>query len=373
MFDNLKFILDKSTELGVPAMELLIYHNGEKTFHEVRGVRDEEGNPLRENERFNSYSCSKPITCAAALTLLEKGKISLDDDLSTYIPAFGDVVVAKNGGFFKAENSIKLRHLFTMTSGLNYNTNAKPLRECKRETDGRCPTVLTMDYLARVPLSFEPGERWLYSLSHDVIAAVVEIVSGKRFGEYVREKIFMPCGMTDSTFLLPEDEVATLPLQYVSTSGGVKPVDRHIDQYKFGTEYESGGAGCITTAGDYVKFLEAMRCEKILSRETLDVMYSDQLNAAQRAYCWAPVGYSYGLGVRVPDASGRRSDIGWGGAAGAFLALDEKNSITLYYAQHVLSSPNKDLRKDLIEAAKLDLGYDAFVEDMNCGKGSFLA
>ena len=373
MFDNLKFILDKSTELGVPAMELLVYHNSSEVFHEVRGVRDREGTPLRANEKFNVYSCSKPITCAAALTLLEEGKISLDDDLSSYIPAFGDVKVAKNGGIFKAEKSIKLRHLFTMTAGLGYNTDSKPIRDCKRETDGRCPTVLTMDYLARVPLLYEPGESWFYSLAHDVIAAVVEIVSGKRFGEYVKDRIFTPCGMSDSTFLLPEEEVALLPMQYAGTLDGIKPVDRHIQKYKFGSEYESGGAGCITTARDYIKFLEAMRGEKILSRETLDLMYSDHLNDVQRAACWAPVGYSYGLGVRVPDSTGRRSDIGWGGAAGALLALDEKHSITLYYAQHVLASPNKDLKKDIIEAAKLDLGYDAFTEDMYSGEASYLA
>ena len=105
----------------------------------------------------------------------------------------------------------------------------------------------------------------------------------------------------------------------------------------------------------------------------LNLMYNDHLNEAQSEACWAPLGYGYGLGVRVPDASGRRSDIGWGGAAGAYLALDEKSGITLYYAQHVLNSPNKNLRKDIIEAAKLDLGFDAFTEDMYRGEASSLA
>ena len=373
MFDNLKYILDKGEELGVPAAELIVMHNGTEVFHDARGVRDSLGNPLLQDERFNIYSCSKPITCAAALTLLEEGKISLDDEVSKFIPAFGDVNVLKNGGIFKAERPMTLHHLFTMTSGLTYNMESSEIALGVRETEGRCPTVKMMDYVARMPLTFEPGDNWQYSLSHDVLAAVVEVVSGKRFGEYVSDRIFEPLGMTSSTFLLPEEEVALLPAQYKGTEGGVVEIDRHIYRYKPGSEYESGGAGCITTARDYIKFLEAMRCEKILSREVLDLMYRDHLTDGQRAGCWAPRGYGYGLGVRVPDSTGKRTDIGWGGAAGAFLALDESHGISLYYAQHVLNTPNRNLRKDIIEAAKLDLGYEAFTEDMNLGEGSHLA
>ena len=374
MFDNLKFILDKSAELGIPCSETLVFHNGKEVFHDVRGARDDEGTHLRPDERFNIYSCSKPITCASALMLLEEGKLSLDDDVADYIPAFGDVKVAKNGGIFKAERKIKIHHLFTMTAGLTYNMESAEIAQGVRETDGRCPTVRMMDYIARMPLSFEPGESWQYSLCHDVLAAVVEVASGKRFGEYVKETIFDPFGMNNSTFLLPEDEVDTLPSQYKGDgAGGLVDMGKHIYRYKPGIEYEAGGAGCITTAHDYVKFLEAMRNEKVLSRETLDMMYADRFNAAQRAASWVPIGYGYGLGIRVPDATGRRTDIGWGGAAGAYLALDEKNGISLYYAQHVLNSPNKNLRKDIIEAAKLDLGYEAFTEDMYRGEASHLA
>ena len=374
MFDNLKFILDKSAELGIPCSETLVFHNGKEVFHDVRGARDDEGTPLRPDERFNIYSCSKPITCAAALTLLEKGVISLEDDLADYIPAFGDVKVAKNGGIFKAENKIKLHNLFTMTAGLTYYMESPEIAKGKAETDGRCPTVKMMDYIARMPLSFEPGESWQYSLCHDVIAAVVEVASGKRFGEYVKETIFDPFGMNNSTFLLPEEEVSSLPAQYSATpEGELRNIGTHIYRYKPGIEYEAGGAGCITTARDYLKFLEAMRTEKLLSRSTLDLMYSNHLSEAQSTACWTPVGYGYGLGVRVPDSSKRRTDIGWGGAAGAFLALDERHGISLYYAQHVLNSPNKNLRKDIIEAAKLDLGYEAFTEDMYRGEASHLA
>lgn len=374
MFNNVKRILDKSTALGVPCSEILIFLDGREVFHDVRGVRDSNGAPLAANERFNIYSCSKPITCAAALMLFEEGKISLNDDLAEYIPSFGDLKVSKNGGIFKAENKIKLQQLFTMTAGLTYDLESSEIRRGMLETNGVCPTVKMMDYIAAMPLAFEPGESWNYSLCHDVIAAVVEIVSGKRFGEYVSEKIFAPLGMTSSTFLLPESEVDSLPEQYLAKpDGSLQGIGKHIHRYKIGSAYESGGAGCVTTACDYIKFLEGMRTGKLLSRETLKIMYHDHLNKAQRASCWAPNAYGYGLGVRVPDASGRRTDIGWGGAAGAYLALDEKNGISLYYNQHVLHSPNKNLRKDLIEAAKLDLEFEAFTEDMYHGEASHLA
>ena len=374
MFDNIKYILDKSAELGIPCSETVVFHDGKEVFHDVRGVRDSVGTPLAAGERFNVYSCSKPITCAAALMLLEQGKISLDDDVSKYIPAFGSVKVSKNGGLFRAENKIKLHHLFTMTAGLTYDMESAEIQRGKDETNGICPTVKMMDYIAQMPLAFEPGESWNYSICHDVIAAVVEIVSGKRFGEYVNEKIFAPLGMTSATFLLPESEVDSLPEQYLAQPDGtLHSMGKRIHRYKIGSAYESGGAGCVITVRDYIKFLEAMRKEKLLSRETLDLMFRDHLNERQSAACWTARGYGYGLGVRVPDASGRRTDIGWGGAAGAYLALDEKNGISLYYAQHVLHSPNKNFRKDLIEAAKLDLGFDAFTEDMYRGDANHLA
>ena len=371
MFENIKFLLDKSAELGVPCTEISIFHEGKEVFYDVRGVKSLGGEAISPDELFNIYSCSKPITCAAALTLVEQGKISLNDDLADYIPAFGEVKVAKNGGIFKAENKIKLYNLFTMTAGLNYNIESEAVDEGKIATDGNCPTVKMMDYIAQIPLSYEPGERWLYSLGHDVIAAVVEIASGKRFGEYVKEKIFDPLGMTRSTFSLPESEVETLPEQYVYKDK-LYSQGKHIVRYKLGSEYESGGAGCVTTTHDYIKFLEGMRNEKILSREMLDLMYKDHLTDTQRLSYDTPAGYGYGLGVRVPDASGRRTDIGWGGAAGGYLALDEKHGISLYFSQHVMQTPNKNLRKDFIEAAKLDLGYDAFTEDMYHGVASHL-
>ena len=365
MFENIKKLLDRSESLGIPAMDLTIYHKGKEVFREIRGVCDEEGTPLTENTLFNIYSCSKFITCVAALTLLEEGKISLDDDVADYISAFGNMTVKKNGGIFKAENRLKLFHLFTMTGGLSYDVDLEHIARAKSETDGRCPTVETMNYIAKMPLEFEPGENWRYSLSHDVIAAIVEIVSGKRFGKYVNDRIFVPLGMENTTYNLSDNRLCEVCTQYVFDNSSKKytNIGKNIN-YKFGSEYESGGAGGVSTVNDYIKFLEGVRLGKIISPDTVSKMKTDYLNESQRKACWVHKGYGYGLGVRTPDFTGKRSDFGWNGAAGAFGAVDEKNEITLYYSQAVKASPARPLQPDYIEAAKLDLGFEAYEEEM---------
>ena len=366
MFENIKRLLDKSESVGIPAMDVVVYHKGKEVFREIRGVMDENGSPVTKNTLFDIYSCSKFITCSAALTLLEDGKISLDDDLADYIPAFGDMKVKKNGGLFKSEKRIKIFNLFTMTSGLCYDAYSDEISLGKKETDGKCPTVKMMDYIAKMPLEFEPGENWKYSFSHDVLAAIVEIASKKKFGDYVRERIFDPLGMKDATFSLDDERLPEVCTQYLFDAENrvYNNIGKQIRSYKLGSEYESGGAGAVSTVDDYIKFLEGVRLGKVISFDTLDRMTTDYLTDTQRLACWVAKGYGYGLGIRVPDSSNKRTDFGWNGAAGAFGAVDIKNEITLYYSQAVLASPARPLQSDYIEAAKLDLGLEAYVEEM---------
>ena len=366
MFENIKKLLDRSEALGIPAMDVTVYHKGREVFRNIRGERDEDGTPITENTLFDIYSCSKFITCSAALTLLEEGKISLTDNVADYISAFGNMTVRKNGGIFKAENKLKLFHLFTMTGGLSYDVTSEHIARGKEETEGRCPTVKMMDYIAKMPLEFEPGESWRYSFSHDVIAAIVEVVSGKRFGEYVSERIFKPLGMIDTTYNLDEARLPEVCTQYLydKEKGEFKNIGKHIRSYKLGSEYESGGAGAVSTVNDYIKFLEGVRLGKVVSFDTVEKMTRDYLTEEQREACWVEKGYGYGLGIRTPDVSGKRTDFGWNGAAGAFGAVDIKNELTLYYSQAVLASPARPLQSSYIEAAKLDLGLPAYEEEM---------
>ena len=366
MFDNIKRLINKSEELGIPAMDISVFYDGKEVFRELRGVMDESNSPLTEKTLFNIYSCSKFITCTLALSLLEEGKFSLDDDVADYISAFGDMRVKKCGTLVRAEKRLKLFHLFTMTGGLCYDAYDPQVLRGIEETEGLCPTVKMMDYIAKMPLEFEPGEDWKYSFSHDVIAAIVEIVSGKRFGDFAKERIFSPLGMNNTTFSLPDERLPEVCTQYLYNKDKCEYVNigKKIRSYKLGSLYESGGAGCVSTVNDYIRFLEAVRTYKIISKDTVDKMKTDYLKDSQRPSCWVSKGYGYGLGVRTPDSTKRRTDFGWNGAAGAFGAVDVQNKISLYYSQAVLASPARPLQADYIEAAKLDLGFSAYEEEM---------
>ena len=374
MFEKTREYLDEFVRRGIPGMDICVMQNGKEIFREWRGVSDEAGTPMNGRERYNIYSCSKVFTCTAAMMLVEEGRLSLDDELATYLPEFAHMQVKTENGLRDAKTPITVRHLFTMTAGLSYNMESDEISRGIQETEGKGSTREMMKYIAKMPLEFEPGEKWNYSLCHDVLAAVVEVVAGKRFGLFVKERIFDVCGMTDSTFLLPREELPTLSAQYLYEHGEFKNVGREIQRYKIGESYESGGAGAISTVGDYIRFLEGLRTYRLLKPETVALMARDQLTKEQDASYWNTGDYSYGLGVRAPLAeNSSRTDFGWGGAAGAYLSIDPVNNLSVYYAQHVLASPNGALRKDIIEAVKLDLGLDAATEGMWNGRGNSLA
>jgi CubicO group peptidase (beta-lactamase class C family) len=220
------------------------------------------------------------------------------------------------------------------------------------------PTREAMKYLALDPLVFEPGSGWNYSLGHDVLAAVVEVVSGKRFGLYVKEKIFDPLGMKHSTFLLPENELGEIAAQY-RYDPETRRYNRcgpEIRSHKLGTEYESGGAGCISTVDDYMLFLENLRSgERLLKRGTIARMTCPQVSKAIEKQYWGCNYHSYGLGVRCPKPGTGFYDYGWSGAAGAFLAIIPDADVSIYSAQHVLNSPASAIHGELCVKVLKDL------------------
>ena len=345
----------------IPSIDCVVYHRGKCVFRYKSGYSDAaRTKPIDGTERYNLYSCSKLITCTAALQLVEQDIIRLDDAVYEYLPEFKHMTKIVDGRRENVRNTMTIRHLFTMTAGLTYNTRSENLCRGMAETNGAMPTREAMKYLACDPLIFEPGASWNYSLCHDVLAALVEVASGKRFGLYVKENIFDPVGMTHSTFLLPDNELPELAAQYRfnANSGKYDCLDPHIQSYKLGTEYESGGAGCISTADDYIAFLENLRSgERLLHHDTITRMTCPQIskNAEKALTAWGTTEYSYGLGVRCPKPHGTKRDYGWGGAAGAYLAIIPEQEVSLFYVQHVLSSPVQQIRKQLPDIVLKDL------------------
>ena len=351
--ETLKF-LKELEKLGVPSIDCVVYHQGNPVFRYMSGFSD---------ERYNIYSCSKLITCTAALQLVEKDLIRLDDAVYEYLPEFRDMKKIADGKEESVRNTMTIRHLFSMTAGLTYNISSENIKRGIVETNGKMPTREAMRYLAADPLIFEPGERWNYSLCHDVLAAVVEVVSGKRFGEYVKENIFDRLGMNRSTFNLPEEELPEIAAQYRYHAESQQYIccGPQIQGFKLGSEYESGGAGCISTLEDYSAFLEALRTgERLLRHETVARMTSPQisLNAEKvmiENFMKSQPDYSYGLGVRCPKSNGKELDYGWGGAAGAYLAIIPSREVSIFYVQHVLGSPAQAIRSSLRQMVLKDL------------------
>lgn len=343
MLEKLDKILDGFTEMGIPGYDCIVMKDGEVVYRRMDGFSDYERTvPVNGKEIYNVYSCSKPVTCTAALQLLEQGKYRLTDKLSDYMPEFENMTVQTENGTRPAARPILIKDLFTMTSGFNYGIGWPVRERMRKETDCTCATREVMKELAKVPLIFDPGDHWEYGLSHDILAGLVEVVSGERFGEYVRKHIFQPLGMKNSTFLLDSSKVDTVCAQYKfdAESGEYRSIGKEIEAYKFGSLYESGGAGMISTVEDYIKFLEAMRVgDIILKNETIELMATNMLTEEQGRTYWRVENYGYGLGVRCPK-EGKSFDFGWGGAAGAYLLIDRIHNVTMFYAQHVLSSPN---------------------------------
>ena len=356
MFEKLKAFCDSFITLGVPGFDLAVYQDGKCILRHINGFSDLENKvEMDGTERYNIYSCSKVITCVAALQLWERGLFSLEDKLSDYMPEFKEMTVRIEDGIKRAQNPILIRHLFEMTAGFSYQCRSPELMNAIAETNGKCPTRETMRYLSKEPLLFEPGDRWEYSLCHDVLAAFVEVVSGEKFETYVKKNIFDVADMSRSTFMLPKEELATIAEQYRFENGEAVNVGKNIVTYKIGEEYASGGAGCISTVDDYIKFLEALRTHKLLKPETLELMMTARLSEQQSRTYWTQATHGYGLGVRCPKGDARYIDFGWGGAACAYLAVDVENKISLYFGAHLLSSPAQGLRSMLYRFVRAEL------------------
>ena len=324
------------------------------------------------DEYFNMYSCSKIATVTAALQLLEKGNFLLTDPLYEYIPEFKEMYIKnENGDLVKAKKHITILNLFNMTAGLTYDMKTKSFEEARKVTGGKMDTQTVVRHIAGDPLSFEPGEKFQYSLCHDVLAGLVSVISGKKFRDYVKENIFLPLGMDKAVYHLTPEIEKKMATQYHfvpnNNSGEVDMVEaqkygsskegyyKNIglgNEFIHGEEYDSGGAGIITTVSDYVKLAQALANngvgltgERILSANTIDLMRTNTLDENQiKTFDWKQLsGYGYGLGVRTMidrakgGSIGNIGEFGWGGAAGASVYIDPASKLAAVYAKHTLN------------------------------------
>ncbi|MGN7412885.1 serine hydrolase domain-containing protein [Paenibacillus sp. SAF-068] len=367
-FKPLSSFIDRITSWRIPWAEVLVIHRNDTVFHYRNGYANlEEKTPISDGAIFNLYSMTKIMTCVAGLQLVERGEILLSDPLSDYLPEYADMTVKKtmaNGEIRleKATRAITVRDLFTMTAGFSYDVGSPSIQEAVKRTDGALPTRDFARALAKEPLLFEPGTHWNYSMCHDVLGALVEVVSGRRFGTYLRDEITGPLGMNDTSFNLNDEQQARLIPQYAYNDELEKAVRMDGNGFRVGTELESGGAGLLSTVSDYARFLNALTGRgtspegvRILSQASVELMRTDHLNEMTRSdYSWDHMyGYGYGLGVRThisKAGSGSLSplgEFGWSGAAGCMAIIDPDSELTVMYAQHLLNSQEPYIQRRL--------------------------
>jgi len=353
-FTKLAAYVDQLAQAGVPGCDLAVYRDHEPVFRRQAGFRDAAGKePMQGNEVFWLFSCTKVLTSCAAMQLIEAGKLHPDDPVSRYLPAYARLQVKEGGRIRPAERVMTIRHLMSMQSGLNYDLSAPSIAQAIQQYGTAATTRQIVDALAREPLEFDPGENFLYSLSHDVLAAVIEVVSGKRFSEYLRDNIWQPLGLSSMSFKLTEDLRARQAVQVMHHPDDTfTPMDCNDNWFHLAPEYESGGAGLIGDVHDLITFLDALSCggesadgKSILAPEMIQLWSANQLGPQSRASfdSWNRRGYSYGLGVRTRITAeplggrGQLGEFGWDGAACAWAMIDPVNRLSAFFAMHVRS------------------------------------
>lgn len=345
--------LDSLLERGIPSVDCIVYHDHEMVYRHMNGKVDaNKEKAIDGNEAYLMFSMTKVQTMAAMMQLIEQGKVSLEDEVSKYLPAYGNLMVEEGEKIVPLTTPLKVKHLLSMQSGLDYDLNRQGIQRVLKEKGNMASTKELVDSFIETPLKFVPGSRFLYSLSHDVAAAIIEVVSGKRFSQYLKENIWEPLEMTNTYFAKPvNDHISNLAAQHIcDENGNVKLMDSSC-VYQLSDNYESGGAGLVSCTQDYAVFADAIACggvgkngKRILKADTIELMKQNLLgeqSLKDLTTSMGRVGYGYGCGVQVllePDkinSTAPAGVFGWDGAAGSCITMDTVSKYSIVYVQHV--------------------------------------
>ncbi|MBQ8862694.1 MAG: beta-lactamase family protein [Clostridia bacterium] len=352
-----KYLEELHREKNARSCGLIVCKNHEKIYEKYLGFADEKmGKKADGKTLYFMYSCTKPMTVAAGLMLCERGVISLDSPVAKYLPEMASAFVLKNGEKVCVGEKMLVRHLFTMSAGFDYSIASREVSAIVKNTGGKASTREMMAAFAAMPLGFEPGERFRYSLCHDVLAAVIEAASGMRFADFMRENIFAPLGMENTYYHLPREEREARMASLWKWDAGVMREFGKNNAYELTENYDSGGAGLISCAEDYAVFADAMACGgvakngvRILREETVRAMASDALHGFVKVpesfSSVVGAGYNYGLGVRVlaDKKNGTKAplgEFGWDGAGGCCFTADPENGISMIFTEHLFCWPD---------------------------------
>ncbi len=339
----------------IPGAILLIQQHGKPVYFEKFGVRDVESrHPMTEDTIFRLYSMSKPVTSVAAMMLVEDGKLSLDDPLSKYIPAFADVKVGverrdESGKVMLAleplQRPITIEDLLRHTSGITYGFYGESaVRKLYASADlfrGDFDNSDFADRLAGLPLQEQPETLWDYGHSTDVLGRVIEVVSGKSLFAFEKQRLLDPLGMHETVFYITDEAKRPLIAEPMPDDRFLSPVAGISDPMR-PRRWESGGAGMVGTTGDYARFAQmllnggTLDGKRYLKPATVALMASDHIGPETkiaRDYFYFPgpdSGFGLGFAVRtsqLPNTSLPLGEYRWDGVAGTFFFIDPEDDL----------------------------------------------
>ena len=375
---NIKNAIRKSIDQNeIPGANLLVFKNGEEIFYHEDGLASkEEQTPIRRDTIFRLYSMTKPITAAATMILVERGMIDLYEPVGKYLEGFRNQLVAEDGDLVPVKREMRIKDLFNMTSGLLYGgeceagkATEKIFEEIDEKlfTENALTTIEIANKLGRCPLAFHPGEYWAYGVSADVLAAIIEVVSGMKYGEFLKKELFDPLGMKDTSFYVPIEKRDRLANTYetdgkgelVLYTGNYLGIIQSMDREP---AYEAGGAGLVSTIDDYAKFSLMLmnggsyNGVNIMHPKTVSYMTSKTLNPEQQKgfVSWYELeGHSYGNLMRVltdttrAGTIGSQNEYGWDGWLGCYFANCPTDNLNFLFMTQKTNTGTMEITRKL--------------------------
>jgi CubicO group peptidase (beta-lactamase class C family) len=379
----------------IPGCQVAVARHGHIAYLKSFGMMDIERNkPTRDDTIYRIYSMTKPITSVALMTLYEQGYFQLNDPVSRFVPSWKThrVWVSGEGADMVTEapaRPITFRDVLSHMAGLTYGGGLPGVgiqhpidnlyKALKIRSAGTQDTMIEfMDKLAQVPLRYQPGQAWMYSLATDVCGALVEIISGKPFAQYLQDVIFGPLGMVDTAFHVAPDKQDRFAANYQRGPDKTLKLldDPAASTYLKDPAFKSGGGGLTGTTADYMLFCEMLRRggeldgHRILGPRTLEIMHMNHLPGGQDLTQVAIGGFSetanegvgFGLGFastmdQVATGGLGAGDYYWGGAASTIFLVDPKEDLTMVFMTQLMPSGTFNFRgqlKNLIYSAIID-------------------
>ena len=361
-------VKDYVKENWISGATAIIARHGNIVYHQSFGMRDIElGDPMRNDHIYRIASMSKAVTTIGALMLYEEGRFLLDDPLYLYIPEFKDPVILDEVNLadssfssHPAQNQITIRQLLNHTTGIGYSFSHEQLRPLYQKAgipDGLNTTYAVladkMKAMARMPLLHEPGEAFTYGLNTDLLGYLIEVISGKSLADFFRERIFEPLGMESTQFYLDGDDEKRLVTLYESDDkGGLRPSTDRDYYYPIqgGKSYYSGGAGLLSTAEDYCKFLQMLVNNgsygehQLLGRKTIEMITKNQVGDMRN-------GGVFGLGFGVTTEEGSSEILSspgnfwWGGYFSTSFWIDPTEDLVAVFLTQMFPAPHGEIHQ----------------------------